>query len=85
MEVDWPLHSAVPPFPLPFLDLEFRAGTILPQGQWEGERAPEFGRGAGHSVFVPSSRFGTSNLEEVNWDYHSEILLAKFPLVLPVN
>ena len=58
MEVDWPLHSTVPPSPLPFLDLEFRAGTILPQGQWEGERAPEFGRGAGHSVVVPSSGFG---------------------------
>ena len=42
----------------PLRDLEFRAGTILPQGQWEGERAPEFGRGAGHSVVVPSSGFG---------------------------
>ena len=30
-------------------NLEFRAGTILPQGQWE-RRAPEFGRGTEHSV-----------------------------------
>ena len=46
------------------------------------ERAPEFGRGAGHSVFVPSLGNGTGNLEKIYWDYHSEILLAKFPLVL---